>query len=170
MTRVMIVVVAVMVALAPVSAPAQAVFAPMAKMRELKGEWTGVVTSSPLKSGGFPVKLTYEPVSGGHAVLERLKMGDQPEMVSIYHQEGDQMMMTHYCSSNTQPRLRTRTIPEDLSEFRFEFVDSTNILKANWMNITWVKLEFPGPDRIRQTWKSHDTRESPVVLDVQRKR
>lgn len=149
--------------------PWHTAFPPMNKMRSMAGTWQGRVLDSPFRRN-LPVRLVYEAVSGGQAVLERLKMGDSDEMVSVYHQEGDQLMMTHYCSSNTQPRLRTRRYPADLSSFELEFVDSTNILKANWMNIVSLKLEFFKPDWLRQTWKSHDPHERPVLLEVQRVR
>lgn len=146
-------------------------FPPMAKMRSLAGTWRGEVVNSPVeKEKG--ARVIYESVSGGQAVMERLLMGtdESTEMVSMYHQQGDQLMMTHYCSSNTQPRLRTNGYPRDLSEFKFDFVDSTNILKANWMNIVSLTLQFPEKDRLRQTWRSHDSRERPVVLELRRVR
>ena len=144
-------------------------FPPMVKMRGLAGEWLGACSGSPMLSGRT-ARIRYESASGGQAVVEHLKIGDADEMVSVYHQEGDQLMMTHYCSSNTQPRLRTREWPRDLSEFKLEFLDSTNILKANWMNITYLKLEFPDATHLRQIWKSHDPKESATVVEVRRVR
>ena len=167
MTRVKIALVLVLAALGAVAARAQMLeptpFPPMAKLRRLAGTYKGMVMQSSVDSI-VPARLIWEVVSGGQAVLERLKMGETDEMVSVYYQEGDQMMMTHFCSSNTQPRLRTRAIPHDMKLMRFEFVDSTNILKANWMNISWLELQFPEPDAIVQVWQSHDPGAKAVII------
>jgi hypothetical protein len=143
-------------------------FGPMDRMRMLAGEWAGRVKDAP--EGPMPASVSYEVVSGGYAILERLKMGDSDPMVTMYHQEGEQLMMTHYCSSNTQPRLRTRAIPRNFTELQFEFVDSTNILNASMMNIHSFKLVFTGPDTIVQVWKSHDPKEKAAVIEFRRKR
>jgi len=151
-------------------APASAAerFAPMQKMCSLAGEWEGVVLTNPGGPTGPGAHIKYEAVSNGYAVVETLTMHNEHHMISVYYQEGDQLMMTHFCSSNTQPRLRTKSIPADLSEFKLEFVDSTNIMKANWMNIVWMKVEFLKDGRIRQSWKTHDEHEVACVMEFQR--
>ena len=161
---------AILCLLLAVPAAAQSHFAPMIRMGQLAGDWVGTVTNT--KRAGsdkpLPVHLHYDAVSAGNAVVETLKMGEFPGMVSVYYQEGDQLMMTHFCTSNTQPRLRTRSIPRDMKEFVFVFVDSTNILNANWMNIVSLKLEFPTKDDIVQSWQSHDRAEGATVVTVHR--
>lgn len=165
-------------ALGAADPPAQqpeATFAPMDRMRSLEGSWTGHVVGDLPSMKAVPAWLEYETVSDGRAVLERLGFGPKTTkarrdaMVSMYHQETDQLMMTHYCSANTQPRMRTRTIPADMSIFQFHFVDSTNILNASMMNIRHVILRFPAKDRLIQEWQSH-AKAPPVVLDVRRER
>lgn len=162
---------ALVLTVGPVAAQQMAAtaFPPMEKMRSLAGTWKGEILNSPVESEKV-ARIVYESVSGGQAVMERLLMGtdEKSEMISIYHQEGDQLMMTHYCSSNTQPRLRTRSWAKDVSQFKLEFVDSTNILKANWMNIVSLTLDFPAKDRMRQTWRSHDLREKPAIIELHR--
>lgn len=157
------------------AARAAAPFAPMERMRSLEGKWSGKVLGGPTGMPDIEAWLEYESVSDGHAVLERLGFGKKTEqarktaMVSMYHQETDQLMMTHFCSANTQPRMRTKSIPADLSTFQFYFVDSTNILNASAMNIQHVKLRFLDKDHFIQEWQSH-ARVPPVVMDMHRVR
>ena len=161
---------AILCVLLAAPAAAEARFPPMVRMGQLAGDWVGTVSNHKRGVTDQPVEvhLHYDLVSDGYAVVETLKMGQFPGMVSVYYQEGDQLMMTHFCSSNTQPRLRTRSIPRDMKEFVFEFVDSTNILKANWMNIVSLKLEFPTKDDLIQSWQSHDKAEGATVVTVHR--
>src|SRR5687767_712785 len=63
------------------------------KLKSLVGEWQG---KSP---EGVEASLTYQLISGGTAVMETLKPANEPGMVTIYHLNGDRVMMTHYCSA-----------------------------------------------------------------------
>ena len=69
------------------------------KIKSLVGEWE--TTTADGKSG----TVKYELISNGTAVEERLGMHEE-EMVTIYHMNGDKLMMTHYCAFNNQPRLK----------------------------------------------------------------
>ena len=63
-----------------------------------EGTWEG-------EYDGQKIRLTYEPISGGSAVLERMTwVPDGSSMTTVYHAQGDQLMATHYCKKN-QPRL-----------------------------------------------------------------
>jgi hypothetical protein len=178
-----ILVAAMLIALAAaaVAAP-RSNFAPMDRMKSLHGLWIGKTISGPApESLGYPIWLEYESVSAGHAVMERLGFGPRPTdpakleeerrgaMVSMYHQETDQLMMTHFCAANTQPRVRTKAIPADMSKFQFFFVDSTNILNATMMNIRHFTLEFPSKDVLIQRWQPHDN-VKPLVIEAHRVR
>lgn len=145
-------------------------FPPMVQMRKLEGVWTGTVRSSATKKVLGAARIKYEVVSSGHAVAEKLLMGtnERDDMLSVYHQEGDQLMMTHFCGSNTQPRLRTKSWTKPITELKLEFLDSTNILNATMMNITFLKLEFLPDGGLRQTWQSHDTKAPATIIELHR--
>jgi hypothetical protein len=155
---------------AQVLSPADDRFPPMAQLRKLAGLWVGDVRQSTHQKILGKARIKYEVVSSGYAVMERLLMGkyERDEMVSVYHQEGDQLMMTHFCSSNTQPRLRTKSWTAPVKELKLEFLDSTNILNANMMNITFLKLEFLPDGGLRQTWQSHDPKLPATVIELHR--
>jgi hypothetical protein len=50
--------------------------------------------------------VSYQLISGGAAIMERIMPPNEPSMVSIYHLDGDKLMMTHYCSAGNQPRMQ----------------------------------------------------------------
>ena len=60
------------------------------KMKSLVGEWKG--TSMDKK----PATVTYTLVSDDSALMERLAVGGESEMLTMYHPDGDHLMMTHY--------------------------------------------------------------------------
>src|SRR5438067_1341871 len=61
------------------------------RMRSMLGEWEAV-------EDGKPVRAWYKLISGGTTLLETFKVGDAPEMISVYHPDNDDLVMTHYCS------------------------------------------------------------------------
>ena len=106
------------------------------KMKSLEGTWEG---SDP---DGKTVRVSYKTVSAGTAVQETIDHnGMEGAMISMYHLDGERLMMTHYCSAGNQPRMRlTSGTPSSLS---FEMFDATNHaskddLIMNRLIITWV--------------------------------
>ena len=52
--------------------------------------------------------------------------GHGPEnMITMFHMDGDRLLMTHYCGAGNQPRMKV--IASDAKSVSFEFFDGTNI-------------------------------------------
>ena len=88
------------------------------KIKSLEGEWRG--------TGEDEVKVSYEVVSNGSAVIERMKKKSEPNMITMYHLDGDQLMMTHYCSAMNQPRMRANISNDNDDVIDFTMFDITN--------------------------------------------
>src|SRR6266550_1348500 len=71
-----------------------------ARMKKLAGDW---VRKDP--QGKEMLVARYRTISGGTALEETLMPGSE-EMVSIYYMDGDNLVMTHYCSMGNQPHLK----------------------------------------------------------------
>ena len=63
-------------------------------------------------------------------MVEVLFPGSEHEMVTVYHQDGDDLLLTHYCSARNQPRMKCNGEAEP-NLLRFEFVDATNMRSTN---------------------------------------
>ncbi len=135
------------------------------QLKSLSGEWEG--TGKDLKGQPMPVKLKYEIVSGGHAVMETMEIQGE-SMISIYHQNGDTVMMTHYCMTNTQPRMQATSFSNG-SELAFSFLDVSNLSDQNAHYITGVIFNFQDQDHISQQW-SHRMmgKDNPMVMEFVR--
>ena len=72
-------------------------------LKKLAGEWVEVgKDGKPTDKLVSSVRVT----SAGTAVEETLFPGSDHEMVTMYHLDGDDLILTHYCSLGNQPRLR----------------------------------------------------------------
>src|SRR5262245_4976348 len=92
------------------------------KLISLVGEWEGTNSSG-------QVRATYTLGAGGHALMERLQSGSEPEMLTLYTLDGDHLMVTHYCSSGNQPQMKTAAITDLNGVLNFKVV-SVSGMKA----------------------------------------
>jgi hypothetical protein len=135
------------------------------RIKSLAGDWVGKT------SEGKTVLASYKVVSAGSAVLETLNAPGEMDMVSVYHADGDSILMTHYCAANNQPRMRARVTSPDPKEIVFSFVDAANLSTPREGHMTGLTLTFKDPDHISQTWTwSGEGGEKPEVFEFQRKK
>lgn len=137
----------------PAAAPAasKADADPLARFKALAGAWE---TSDEDGDGKPDTQVFYRVVSGGTAVAEFLMPGTEHEMVSMYHQDGDSLMMTHYCAIGNQPRMRARA-GADAKQVVFEFADGTNMKSRDEMHIDGLHLTFVDDDHLIAAWKTY---------------
>lgn len=126
------------------------------KLKSIAGKWRGPVKSPYVakRGEGDMATLEYQTISGGNALMETLTFDGAPPMVSIYHPDGRQLMMTHYCSSANQPRVRTKqtewSAASDL--FEFHYLDATNVLSSDQMHIERMSIQLTDKDHLVQMW------------------
>ncbi len=114
------------------------------RLRGLAGEWEGTYKWSSGRGGGS-LKATYRVGSNGSTVIEDLIQEGVPSMTSVYHLDGPELRMTHYCAAGNQPRLKATHIEGDV--VRFSFVDGTNLVERP-AHVNAVELRFLPADRM----------------------
>ena len=131
------------------AAPPDSAFA---RMQSLAGMWEGL---NPL---GKPVRVTYEVTSNDSVVLEKMVEEDGPTMITIYHNDGDDLRMTHFCAAQNQPRMIAVKPDADAATLSFQFVDATNISETSPGHMHGLQITFKDVDHItlRWTWKENE--------------
>ena len=137
------------------------------RLKALEGEWVDVDGTFGTKGA---VAVTYKITGGGHAVVETFPVNTPYEMVTIYHLDGDQVTLTHYCTSNTQPRMRSKGLDGNVLAFQFD--GGANIDAAKTSHMHSAKLEFLSADEIRGTWDNwkNGTADHSATFRVVRKK
>jgi len=135
------------------------------KMKPLVGNWQGT------SEDGKPVRISYTLASDGSVLVEKIESGTEKEMVTVYHPDGDRLLMTHYCSLHNQPRMRAEAATAESGKLIFDFVDATNMSSPDAMHMHRLAVTFEGKDRFAQewTWKSGE-KEGTVVFRLERKK
>jgi hypothetical protein len=153
------------VALATNAVLAQSKAAPgFEKLKSLVGEWQGT-------SPEGPVTVTYQLVSGGHSVMETIAPGTDKNMVTVYHLNGDKLMMTHYCAVGNQPRMSATVPAGEVKNLNFTFVDATNMAKPADAHMHSLAVTFQDKDHITQVWTyRQDGKDMPMTFNLERKK
>ena len=151
----------------PAPAPPGSGAAALEKLKALAGDWVEV---EPKMGPAGSVVESYRVTGAGSAVVSTLGPGTPHEMVSVYHRDGNDLVMTHYCAAQNQPRLRTKSVTGNV--VAMEFDGGTNVDPAKDVHIHAVKIELLGPDEMRETWigwKGGKPEEASLVFHLKRK-
>lgn len=132
--------------------------------KQLAGTWKSTSAS------GDEGTLEYEVVAGGSAVVERFTSaahGAENAMVTVYHLDGDDLVLTHYCMAGNQPTMRAASIDGD--EVRFELDHVSNLASSDAGHMGRAVFRFQGPDRHTSAWTYRQAGEEHTeVFEVER--
>lgn len=117
------------------------------KLKGLAGDW-----HMPAAPDAPPGVVRYEVVSGGTVVQEILFPGSAHEMRSMFHRDGQDLVMTHYCAMGNQPRMRLELHAATETELRFAFDGGTNFDPAKDLHVHSGFIRFEDPDTLKAEW------------------
>lgn len=135
-------------------------------LKKLVGTWEGKHTENGKEE---TVTISYELTSGGNALIERLGVGTDHEMISVYYPSGNTVKMTHYCMVGNQPVLTLKNSTEN--EMSFEMKGKAGITSLKEMHMHALNIKWNGPEEITQDWTSYNQgkKQSSTVFSLARK-
>jgi hypothetical protein len=114
------------------------------RMKKLAGTWVEAdKDGKPTDKVVSVIKVT----AGGSAVQETIFPGQAMEMVSVYHLDKNDLMMTHYCMLGNQPRMKADP-KSPANQIRFLFDGGTNLDPKKDMHMHEGTLTFVDDDHI----------------------
>jgi hypothetical protein len=118
------------------------------RMSGLVGEWAGTLEWTGARTASGTLNATYSLTGNGSALIETLIMGGTPSMTTVYHLDGPDLRMTHFCGAHNQPRLKATRIDVDGGGVDFGFVDVTNVGPKNPGYVHAFELRMLDADRL----------------------
>jgi hypothetical protein len=118
------------------------------RLKALAGEWVSAEDGDMVKKGDLVSR--YAVTASGSAVVETLFPGSPHEMVTVYHADGSDLVLTHYCMEGNQPRMRARTPAGSRLDFAWD--GGTNIDPAHDRHMHSATVELVSADEIRSEW------------------
>jgi hypothetical protein len=147
------------------ASPAGAAFE---RIKSLAGTWTG----KGITEGGpnNDVTIVYKVTAGGSTVEETLFPGTPHEMITMYHRDGDAVVLTHYCAFGNQPQMRLEPAKEP-NVLSFRFSGGSN-MKESDPHMHAVRLTFVDADHLKSSWDSMQDGKATthVTFDLARKK
>ena len=119
-------------------------------LQKLVGSWEGM---NQTHKGKQMIRVSYYLSSGNSALVEQIFKGSPEEMVSIYHSDKGNVIMTHYCSLGNQPRMELEKRQDNT--FLFGFKDGTN-MKRKDPHMRSMTLTMVDDNTLRQEWTMYD--------------
>ena len=121
---------------------------PFELVKELVGTWQG---SKQALDGQEIITVEYALTSRGTAVIERMFPGTPKEMVSVYAQDGHEMVMTHYCALGNQPRMKTSS-PVTGNSITLSYIDGTGMRSMHDKHMHELTLTLIDDRHINHEW------------------
>ena len=118
--------------------------AAFARLKTLVGEWEADTQMG-------KTHLSYELIAGGTALVEKESGEKMPAMLTVYHLDGDRLLLTHYCMAGNQPRMQAHAFNPDSGELEFQFLDATN-LTGDAGHMHNARFRFVDHDHLATTW------------------
>src|SRR5918995_3683440 len=73
------------------------------RLKAMEGEWIDVTGAFGAKGA---VVASYKVTGAGNTIIETFPINTPYEMTTVYHRDGSHVVLTHFCSGGTQPRMR----------------------------------------------------------------
>ena len=118
------------------------------RIRKLAGDWVEVGEDG--KPTG-KVVTTYRMTAGGSAVEETLFRGSDHEMITLYHMDGEDLVLTHYCVTGNQPRMKAEKQSEP-GKLVFRCAGGTNMKSENDAHMHQATILWKDDDHISSEW------------------
>jgi hypothetical protein len=117
------------------------------QMLKLEGEWRGSYEWTDGRTGAGAMRVRYTVTGAGSALVEDLINEEGvATMTTVYHLDGDDLRMTHYCAARNQPRLKSSLISDAPSAAEFQFVDVTGMTKYG--SVQAFRIEIVDADHL----------------------
>ena len=133
--------------------------------KALAGSWEAV--------GGSAVgsRNSYRVTAGGSAVLETVFEGSDHEMVTLYHEDRGDLVLTHYCAAGNQPTMRALR-DGDPKRIRFACVGGRNMKESDG-HMHRAEWTFIDADHVRSEWTfvrdGKPEADAPFVMELERR-
>jgi hypothetical protein len=112
-------------------------------LKGMEGNWVGKNVQ------GQSLQVTFRMTAGGSALMSEIHGHGPANMITMFHMDGDRLLMTHYCGTGNQPRMKI--VSADAKSASFEFVDGTNIGPGDG-HMQHVTFTQPDADHHTEEW------------------
>jgi len=117
------------------------------RLKKLEGTWKGRSTK------GWVEDVSYKTIAGGSVVVgTSFDAHPNETMLTIFHLDGDRLMLTHYCVAKNQPRLVATSFADEGKTITFTFLDGTNLSSRDRGHMDKMIIRFVDENHVTSRW------------------
>ncbi len=79
-----------------------------------------------------------------------------PGMLTVYHLDGDRLILTHYCMAGNQPRMQASSFNPDTGELQFQFLDVTNLASPGAGHMHNARFRLVDNNHLKTEWQFYE--------------
>jgi len=143
-----------------VAEPQLEAMAAFERLKSLAGSWQGEVDFGAEEGGMMTIHHDFEVSANGSIVMETMNPGSEQEMINVYHLDGVELVLTHYCSAGNQPTMKLDRSRSTANELAFDFSGGTNLEGADHF-IGGAILRLSSEKSLESTWIAYDSEHKP---------
>jgi hypothetical protein len=125
------------------------------QLKTLKGTWKNKVSGSHEDQHAGDNRVIYRLTGAGSALVETDFPESDHEMISVYHLDGDDLRLTHYCAAGNQPHLKLDRASSSPTRLVFVFDGGTNLDPAKDMHIHGMTVTFEKDGEVDCAWEGY---------------
>ena len=115
------------------------------QLKALAGSWEGTLD-------GQALHVSLRVTSMGNALMHEMKGAGPDDPITMFHLDGNRLLLTHYCDAGNQPRMVATTSPDGKTVV-LNFVEATNLLSTQMGHMQRVTFTFIDPDHHTEEWE-----------------
>jgi hypothetical protein len=117
-------------------------------LKRLAGSWESESTK------GWAGTMEMQAIAGGSAILATSEVDPHSgeTMATVYHLDGERLLLTHYCVAGNQPRLEATAISTDGRRIELSFKDGGNLPSRDLGHMDRVLIEIEDANRWSSRW------------------
>lgn len=117
-------------------------------LKGLVGEWVQEEAEGAKEQKG---EVHYKLTGSGSALVETLNPGDKMEMLTVYHMDGENLMLTHYCAMGNQPKMKAEAKAEGKT-LTFGCDSVSNVKSHDDPHMHSLTVTFVDGDHVKHEW------------------
>jgi hypothetical protein len=143
------------------------------RIKKLDGAWRSRSTKGWEENQQFHViakgtAVTSESVPGANST--GTATAPLAPMLTVYHMDGDRLLLTHYCEAGNQPRMVATSVEDDGRTVHFSFLDATNLPSNSAGHMHSVVMTFSDDNHFSERWSWYQNGKEQWMETVQNER
>jgi len=138
------------------------------QLRALEGAWASQAEQGEGEAhdeeAALASQFDFAVSAGGTVVMETMNAGTTHEMINMYHLDGEDLVLTHYCAAGNQPTMKLDRAALAEGKTQFAFTGGTNLDPAVDQHIHSVELNWQDDGSVAADWTSWGGGEQNAVM------